>query len=278
MKNIINIIFFVFAILIVFFILSNGNIENVLSPGQQLSNRTVFISPRNVRYVSPRIPVIPATVYERSNLSSTNSESKHHSLNARFSPTNSISSVSTFDVDVEYKNNLNKMGKIDIGYNFSTVGRKFRSLGEQLCCKTFEEFLGRKVLTNTRPDFMKNPKTKRNLELDVYDPVSKIAIEYNGIQHGDSEDSEEGFEEAQMGFGMTREKFEDQKYRDKLKEILCKNEGIHLIVVPYKVDSNVKNYTDKSGKSKKRYSYPPPEEREKRIYNYIIPRIQAIFS
>lgn len=150
-------------------------------------------------------------------------------------------------------------------YTFNENGRRFRSLGEKLCCKIIEEYLGRQVLNNIRPDFLKNPKTKRNLELDVYDPILKIAIEYNGQQHGnDDETIDENVKDSLNHFGMSEKDYNDQKYRDKLKIELCKKEGIKLFIVPYTVDSI------KSGKKNK---YPPQEKREELIKNFLLPKI-----
>jgi hypothetical protein len=58
------------------------------------------------------------------------------------------------------------------------------SYGEQLCrrvCKTW--FPDKGVIYNYRPLWLQNPKTGKNLELDIYYPDLKLAIEFNGIQH-----------------------------------------------------------------------------------------------
>lgn len=110
---------------------------------------------------------------------------------------------------------------------FNPNNRKFGSIGERLCCKIMEEYLGREVKVGIRPDFLKNPKTKRNLELDVYDPITKTAIEYNGIQHY----------KYVSKFHKTAEDFEKQVERDLLKIELCEKEGVNLLSVSYTVDS-----------------------------------------
>ncbi len=161
------------------------------------------------------------------------------------------------------KDNLNDIS--DEIYVFKENGRKFRSIGEKLCCKVVEEYLGRQVLNNIRPDFLKNPKTKRNLELDVYDPVLKIGVEYNGQQHGNEDETiDENVKDSLNHFGMSEKDYNDQKYRDKLKIELCKKEGVKLFIVPYTVDSI------KSGKKNK---YQPQEKREEMIKNFLIPKI-----
>jgi len=101
---------------------------------------------------------------------------------------------------------------------------KKESKGEKACRKFMEDYYGVEF-KNTRPSFLVNPKTKRKLELDVYNEELKIAVEYNGIQHY----------EYTPYFHKSKEDFENQKYRDKIKAKLCKQNGIHLIVVKYDV-------------------------------------------
>lgn len=277
MKNLLNVTLFIIVLLIFFFLLNTTEVRNAFSPALSPVTNTVFVSPSNIQYAE-NVPIIPAVVKNSPFFDDGVNFGKHHWRNSKMSPiSNSSESLSLFDVNVNFgRVSAPKLDELE--YKFSVDGRKFRSLGEQLCCKVVEEYLGRKVLNNIRPNFMKNPKTNRNLELDVYDPCSRIAVEYNGIQHGDDDDDNEGKEEAFTGFGMTSDQFNEQKYRDRLKPLLCKNEGVKLFVVSYKVDSNVKISYDKSGKQIKKYFYPTPDEREKRIYNYLVPRIEAYFN
>src|SRR5690554_631360 len=74
---------------------------------------------------------------------------------------------------------------------------------------------------NKRPDFLKNPKTGRNLELDIYDPKRKIAIEYDGRQH----------REYVPHFHRNKQDHINQVHRDKLKKKLCNENGIKLISI-----------------------------------------------
>lgn len=64
-----------------------------------------------------------------------------------------------------------------------------------------------KAIYNHRPDWLKNEKTGKNLELDIFYPELKLAIEANGIFH----------------------KLYSQKLRDSLKKSLCVKNGIKLI-------------------------------------------------
>lgn len=74
-------------------------------------------------------------------------------------------------------------------------------------------FPGDKIYTHYRPDWLKNPKTNRNLEIDLYFPDLKIGIEINGKYH----------------------RFVRQIRRDVLKRTLCQEFGVKLfsINVPY---------------------------------------------
>lgn len=112
-------------------------------------------------------------------------------------------------------------------YNF----RYFKSRGEQYCAEILEGFLQRQVKTNYRPAFLKNPKTNRCLELDVFDEQTKIAIEYNGQQHYIFPNC----------YHKTRKDFDSQVERDVLKEKLCREYNIKLIIVPYTIDCKAKN-------------------------------------
>ena len=71
-----------------------------------------------------------------------------------------------------------------------------------------------------RPDWLKNHKTGRNLELDMFNPTLKLAVEYNGRQH------KEFIKEW-----MDAEGFEDQQWRDREKAILCQKNGVTLITI-----------------------------------------------
>ena len=96
------------------------------------------------------------------------------------------------------------------------------SKGEK-ACKRFIQKHFRKSFTKIRPDFLKDPKTKRNLEIDLYNDSLKLGIEYNGIQHY----------EYTPRFHKGYIDFRKQQERDILKKRLCKENGVILIVVPY---------------------------------------------
>lgn len=96
----------------------------------------------------------------------------------------------------------------------------------EMGCKEFIEFYFQKPFVKIRPDFLKNPITQENLELDLYNDELKLAIEYNGSQH---------YHYNSFMHKNSRDKFQNQQYRDLIKKDLCQKAGIRLIIVPYTI-------------------------------------------
>lgn len=109
-----------------------------------------------------------------------------------------------------------KEGKRAPRYNYKNRETECKYLLEKLLKVPFEK---------ARPEFMRNPKTKRKLELDLYNQELRIALEYQGPHH--SHYSEH--------FHKTREKFEKLRERDALKKQLASQAGVFLIVVHYHI-------------------------------------------
>ena len=108
----------------------------------------------------------------------------------------------------------------------------FTSKGERECKRVMEKIY-KVPFRNIRPTWLKNPKTNRCLELDVYNPEKKIAVEYNGKQHY----------EWPNFTNCSYEEFKNQLYRDRVKKYLCKKHGVHLITVPYTVSiKHIENF------------------------------------
>lgn len=100
------------------------------------------------------------------------------------------------------------------------------SKGEVECRRVMQKIFD-KPFYKTRPRFLNNPVTfgTNNLELDCYNEELKIAVEYDGAQHY----------KFIPYFHKTYEAFMNQRYRDYMKEQMCKDNGIILIRVPYTV-------------------------------------------
>ena len=80
----------------------------------------------------------------------------------------------------------------------------------------------KKQFISVRPDFLRNPVTGQNLEIDCYNDELKLGVEYNGKQH----------EEYVPFFHRYKGNFTKQRYRDELKKLMCENNGITLISIP----------------------------------------------
>jgi len=76
-----------------------------------------------------------------------------------------------------------------------------------------------------RPDWLKNPKSNRSLELDMYCENLNLAFEYQGEQHYK-------FIER---FHRTIETFHEYQKRDKFKVYKCKEQGIKLLHIPFNI-------------------------------------------
>lgn len=99
------------------------------------------------------------------------------------------------------------------------------SKGEKKC-KEFVEFMTGKKFDRVRPEFLTNPVTGHPLELDLYNEELRLAIEYNGSQH---------YHFNGMMHNNSRDRFQNQQYRDLIKKQLCDQHGIRLVLVPYTV-------------------------------------------
>lgn len=110
------------------------------------------------------------------------------------------------------------------------------SKGETECRRVLKQIFNR-PFHKARPDFLRNPVTggNFNLELDCYDSELGIAVEYNGVQHY----------KYVPYFHKNKEAFDNQKYRDFMKEQMCDKAGIILISVPYTVEiGQIKPYIE----------------------------------
>jgi len=105
---------------------------------------------------------------------------------------------------------------------------QFSSIGERHTIESLQLIFPGYSFKKVRPNWLKNPKTGRNLELDGYCPELKIAAEYNGQQHY-----------VWPNFTkMSYQEFLQQVERDRLKLEICQNLKICLIRIPYTVPLN----------------------------------------
>ena len=99
-------------------------------------------------------------------------------------------------------------------------------------CRTILEKIFKKDFPTVRPNWLKNPATKRNLEIDCYNHELKIGLEYSP----DSSHTTIG------SFHKTKESLIYQMRKDMWKAKRCKELGITLITVPSWATSDLKGY------------------------------------
>ena len=88
--------------------------------------------------------------------------------------------------------------------------------------------LTREKFVSVRPNWLKNPVTNRNLELDLFNENLNLAFEIQGIQHY----------KFSTYFYKTYSDFKYQQLKDEYKKLLCKNNDITLVEIPYWVETN----------------------------------------
>ena len=108
------------------------------------------------------------------------------------------------------------------------------SKGETECKRVLEK-LFKRPFVKERPTFLHNPVTGggNNLEIDCFNSQLGLGIEYQGSQHYN----------YIPFFHKNKEAFQNQKYRDEMKRVKCRDNGIVLIEVPYTVGVHeIENY------------------------------------
>lgn len=113
---------------------------------------------------------------------------------------------------------------------FRHTKRRRRSEGKnEGKCREILERVFQKPFTKIRPDFLKNPVTGKNLEIDCYNAEIKtpigtgLGLEYDGEQHA----------RYTPYFHKTKDDFLNQRTKDTWKDLQCKRQGILLIRVPH---------------------------------------------
>lgn len=111
----------------------------------------------------------------------------------------------------------------------SKIKKKKINQHEEKCRDIFQKIF-RQPFKSIRPKWLRNPKTKKRLELDGYNPyitthIGKgLAFEYDGIQHAKYN--------PHFHRGGTKD-FEYQVEKDKYKDKRCKELGVLLVRIPH---------------------------------------------
>ena len=93
-------------------------------------------------------------------------------------------------------------------------------------CRGFFERIFKAKFPKQRPKWLVNPFSGGQMHLDGYNEKLQLAFEFNGPQHY----------RMYPKFHKKYQDFVDQQERDMFKALLCKKDGIRLIVVPYTLD------------------------------------------
>ena len=100
------------------------------------------------------------------------------------------------------------------------------SRGNFECKAAMEKMFGVPFKLNTKPDWLRNPKTNRCLEIDVYNEDLKIGVEYHGPHHYNFPNR---FNRNDL------DKFIYSCYKDNIKLDICDENSVYVITVPYTV-------------------------------------------
>jgi len=109
--------------------------------------------------------------------------------------------------------------------------KKRKNVHEERCREVFQRVFN-KPFKSVRPDWLKNPATKKNLELDGFCSDIKtrigvgLAFEYDGVQHA----------QYTNHFHKSGEhEFVYQTKKDSWKSAMCKQRGVLLVRIPHTV-------------------------------------------
>ena len=86
------------------------------------------------------------------------------------------------DIDVEFEDGTIVKNRQKVRFIEGTISNpnwKIKSLPQQIIYEAIVRFFPNATI-NYRPDFMKNPNTGKNLEIDIWIPELKVGIEYDG--------------------------------------------------------------------------------------------------
>ena len=108
---------------------------------------------------------------------------------------------------------------------FKDINNSSSSKGEKKCKDVLEYFFNT-PFEKSRPDFLFNPETGRNLEFDMFNIDLNLALEYQGRQH---------YEFIPFFHKNGMNDLYKQISHDQLKLDICRKLNINIIIVPYYV-------------------------------------------
>ena len=128
-----------------------------------------------------------------------------------------ISVVTPGPVPVEHNTLLN----VPSSWDFTDLQGSGKR--EKMVRRILETFF-QQPFPSVRPNWLTNPQTGRNLEIDCYNEDLNLAVEHQGRQHYEA-----------GGLHKTREDFLKQVYRDRIKKEILLERGLNYLIVPYTV-------------------------------------------
>jgi hypothetical protein len=124
-----------------------------------------------------------------------------------------VNSVLFFECNKKHK--WNAMARAILSGEWCPVCQQ--PIGEDHCRKIMEKIFSA-IFPLGKPLWLKN---KKQMHLDGYNKELKTAFEYQGKHH------------YQINHFSSLEKLGLQRYRDKLKQQLCRANGVTLLIIPY---------------------------------------------
>lgn len=104
--------------------------------------------------------------------------------------------------------------------------------GEERCRRFIFQQTGI-MFNKTRPSWLRNPRTGQRLELDMFSATPRpIAFEFDGAQH----------QQYTPFYHSSVRDFELSLERDRVKDELCKKNGVELIRIPFNVHDQAEAY------------------------------------
>ena len=161
-------------------------------------------------------------------------------------------------LSVEYINDFSKLEwECCEGHRFLTSPNNIKhgkwcpecstGIYERICRLYFEKIFNKPFL-RIRPDWLKNPKTNSNLEIDGFNEELKLGFEHHGKQHY-----------VENSFFKNNNTIEN----DKIKKVLLKKSGVRVIEIPELVSrTKIKNLKDYIYSELENLKITPPVSKE----------------
>lgn len=130
--------------------------------------------------------------------------------------------------------------KAPVHTKYQTVKKKKETGKMEKKCRAIVESIFNKSFPSVRPSWLRNPRTNKRLEIDMFNanirtPIGKgLGFEYDGVQHS---------QYTPFYHRKGPHEFVDQCKRDRHKDKVCKEKGVLLIRIPsYVVEGSLEPF------------------------------------